>query len=294
MALPPPEPALFPRPDNSPFEHACERCGTYAPLSSKYGPSLCAECIERTAHPIVQTSASLGEVLTGVFQLLRVVGLPAVLLVTLAELPMSIFEFVVPDVPFALSNLWGFFVGTAAEMVVLHLAWQVIAKREQHVTVGAAVSVVGQRLGALLGTRFFSNLLTLLYSLLLVVPGVMKALSLTLAMPIALHEGADANAAMAASTTRMKGHRWTALFAYCLAAAPFVVLVLALMCLAMGHDLANAASAPAASTETTAVYDYTMLALGILTPAALVPVTLVPAVLYAKLRQPQGGSAVTP
>jgi hypothetical protein len=234
----------------------------------------------------------VGEVLTGVFQLLRVVGLPAVLLVTLAELPMSIFEFVVPDVPFALSNLWGFFVGTAAEMVVLHLAWQAIATREQQVAVGAAVSAVGQRLGALLGTRFFSNLLTLLYSLLLVVPGVMKALSLTLAMPIALHEGADANAAMAASTARMEGHRWTALFAYCLAGAPFLVLLLALLCLGTGHDLANAASAPASSTATTAFYDYTMLALGVLTPAALVPVTLVPAVLYAKLRQPQRGTAV--
>lgn len=274
------------------FDRACERCGTYAPLSSKYGPELCAECIERTAHPIVRTGSGVGDILSGVFQLLRTVGLPAALIVTLAGLPMSIVQHLLPDLPFVVSSFWDFFVGTLAEMVVLHLAWQAIAKREQRISLGAAFSAVGRVFGSLLGTRFICNLVTLLFMLLLVVPGVMKALSLTMAMPITLHEGSDASAAMASSTARMQGHRADAFFAYCLAGAPFFVLFVAIICLASAQGFAQGLDPPEANWAPSEFYDFAMLALGIATPAALVPVTLVPAVLYAKLRQPEYGSAI--
>jgi hypothetical protein len=285
MDLPEPvEPGPAP-PIRSPFQHACDRCGTFAPLSSKYGPALCAECIERTAHPIVQTPAHTGDILRGVFQLLRAVGLPSVLVVTLAGLPMTIISYFLPELPFAVSGIWDFVVGTTSEMIVLHLAWQAITRRERRVSVTEALSAVGRRLGPLLGTRFLSNLMTVLFSLALIVPGVMKALSLTLAMPIALHEDGDPSAAMAASTQRMSGHRVVAFAAYCVTGAPYVAIFVWLMCIAMAQDLARAVDAPSASVGTTAFYGYVMLALGVLTPAAVLPVTLVPAVLYAKLGQ---------
>lgn len=276
-------------PLGNPFEQACERCGTFAPLSSKYGPALCAECIERTAHPIVQTPSGVGDLVRGVFQLARAIGLPGAVVVTLAGLPMSLIEFAVPGIPFVVSNLWGFIVGTAAEMVVLHLSWQAITSREQRASTGAALSAVGRRFGALLGTRFISNLVTLLFSLLLIVPGVMKAMSLAIAMPITLHEGSDASSAMASSTARMRGHRMEAFLAFCVTGAPLFLLIVAIFCVAAAQGAAQQLGSPTAPVAASAFYDYAMLALGILTPAALLPMTLVPAVLYAKLPQPEYG-----
>lgn len=266
----------------SPFERACERCGNYAPLSAKYGPDLCAECIERTAHPIVLTGTSVSELLSGVFQLLRAVGLPAAALVTAAAVPITLVEFVFPKLPFFVSSLWNFFVTTSVDMVVLHLAWQAITRREQRVAVGEAFSAVGRRLGGLLGTRFIANFVTFLFTLLLIVPGVMKAMSLFIVMPIALHE--DNADPMSSSTMRMDGHRMNAFLAACVAGAPVFVAFLALMCVSMSAAIAQNVDGvpPPDSTQLESIMG---LAFGLTMPASLLPITLLPAVLYAKLQQ---------
>jgi len=266
----------------SPFERACERCGNYAPLSAKYGPELCAECIERTAHPIVRSGTSVGDLLSGVFQLLRAVGLPAAILVTLAGLPIALLEYAVPELPFFVSSLWGFFVTTSFDMVVLHLAWQAIVRREQRVAIGEAFSAVGRSLGTLLGVRFVANLVTLLFTLLLIVPGVMKAMSLLLVMPIALHE--NNGDAMSSSTQRMQGHRMNAFIACCVAAAPLLLAVSSLVCVSVVLAVAQNVdgTAPAAPSGFESVLG---LALGIVIPVTSLPLTLVPAVLYAKLQE---------
>jgi len=141
---------------------------------------------------------------------------------------------------------------------------------------------VGRSLGTLLGVRFVANLVTLLFTLLLIVPGVMKAMSLLLVMPIALHE--NNGDAMSSSTQRMQGHRMNAFIACCVAAAPLLLAVSSLVCVSVVLAVAQNVdgTAPAAPSGFESVLG---LALGIVIPVTSLPLTLVPAVLYAKLQE---------
>lgn len=73
----------------------------------------------------------------------------------------------------------------------------------------------GHRYFSLLGASLQSALLTLLYLLLLVVPGVLKALSYSVVLPVVMLEGKGASASLTRSTQLMDGHRAAVFLATC-------------------------------------------------------------------------------
>jgi hypothetical protein len=70
---------------------------------------------------------------------------------------------------------------------------------------------------SLLGASLQSAIFTLLYLLLLVVPGVLKALSYAVVLPVVMLEDKNASASLARSTQLMDGHRGAVLLAMCVA-----------------------------------------------------------------------------
>jgi hypothetical protein len=269
----------------TPFDTPCDRCGTFAPLTRKFGPPLCAACVERAIPPLVRDPADLQGLLRGVLALLGSVGWRAALVAVALEVPFVALEAVARDLPFMVNQLYGFLVGTVAEGVALHLAWQATAPGVSP-SVGRAVRRVMSRYGSILGTRFLVSLQVVLYTLLLVVPGVLKALSLTLALPLAVTEEVDAGTATSRSEALMSGHRGAAFLAYCVALAPAMLGFLVYACvLASAGVVAAVASGDPSQAESVASEPWYALVgalFGLTMPALLLPFQLVPAVLLAK------------
>ena len=110
----------------------------------------------------------------------------------------------------------------------------------------------------------------------------MKGLSLTLVLPIALHE--DNSDPLSASTARMEGHRMDAFLAYLVAGAPLLLAFGALLCVSVTIGAMQGLQGVPADAGDESIPG---LVFGLLVPAAALPLTLVAAVLYAKL--PAGG-----
>lgn len=262
------EAQFFAGPEAEPI--ACSRCGTFAPLSSVAGAMLCAECAARM-HEIARTPSSLGYLLKGIVQLLGRIGAVAAVIAFVFDLPISIAHFFFP-VPFAVESAWGFvtLIGNAA---ILVLAQQVIAGRPT--SVGEAFKLAISRYGSLLGASIVSGIMTFLFLLLLIVPGVVRALGYALILPLVLHENADTSVALHQSLVRMKGHRAEAFFAYMVLFIPGFFTVAAV---AFAGGLVVAIDP---TLEPQALFAQN--AAGALFPILWLPVVLLPAVLYPKL-----------
>lgn len=251
----------------------CERCGDFAELVDYDGHRLCADCMGRLSE-IERTPPTVGNLLCDTARILGRVGPTAALIVICFDLPMVLLEVFVPDLPSIASTLWGATVSVVGSGAVLWLAHRAI--RGEGADPRVALSRAGERASGLIGANFLSAIVTLLYSLLLFVPGIVRALSLALVLPIALHEGADANTALRASTDRMKGHRAVALVAYLLWGS------LGVAGIALYLGLSFLFEPPAILVIPEALTRALLVGAGALLPVFMLPVSCTTAVLYAK------------
>ena len=251
----------------------CERCGDFAELVDYDGHRLCADCMSRLSE-IERTPPTAGNLLSDTARVLGRVGLPAALIVMCFDLPVVLLEVFVPDLPALVSTLWGATVSIIGSGAVLGLAHRAI--RGEAADVGAALSRAGERASGLIGANFLSSIVVLLYSLLLIVPGIVRGLSLALVLPIALHEGTDGNTALRASTDRMMGHRAVAFVAYLLWGS------LGVAGLGLYLGLSFLLEPPAMVVLPEALTRALLVGAGVLLPVFMLPVSCTTAVLYAK------------
>ena len=114
-----------------------------------------------------------------------------------------------------------------ADGAVLVLADQ--ALRARALEPGPALATSLAAFGRNFITGLIAGLMTLMYLLLLIVPGIWRALTYAIAIPIAIHEGRSGVDACRASADRLKGRLGIALAALSLAWSPFVLVELALV-----------------------------------------------------------------
>jgi len=194
-----------------PADTTCPRCGSFAALHRWGSRSLCAECIERVRHPVESTPLTAGHLIVGVLQLLGPIAPKALVAVLLVELPLVALT-LVGDPTGLIANLYGLaaLVGTGA---VIHLA--LCAAEGEQGTVRQALRSALRRWIGMLGAAIVSGLIVFFFTLLLVVPGILRALSYALVMPLIVSGEASGVDALEMSRRRMAGHRAQALLAYC-------------------------------------------------------------------------------
>lgn len=194
-------------------------------------------------------------------------------LVVAFEIPLVLLEFA-DDEPldFSVTALYGL-VGMISEGAVLVLAEQ--ALREAELAPGAALRTSLGAFGRNFVTGLVSNLLVMLWALLLIVPGVWRALTYVLAVPIAIHEGRMGREACDLSAERMKGRLGPALVALALAWAGAIAIELGLFV---------ADDAILAGGELPSWYPAFTVVAYILPIVAMLPISAVQAVLYHRTR----------
>ncbi|MDF1564582.1 MAG: hypothetical protein P1V51_16170 [Deltaproteobacteria bacterium] len=255
----------------------CDRCGTFEDLRPMRGQMLCAPCSEKVLHVIEREELSVGSLLSGVWMMLKELWLPCLALVAIFELPLLLLTALVPEAETVDRFSW--FITIIADGAMIILALRLIEGREA--TVGIALSETMKRWGAMIWASILSNLITLLFTLLLIVPGVLRALSYAVILPVVLTDRGKGADALSDSAAMMEGHRapvfvtWLTLFA-----APFFFLAL---------YVGVALFFQGTFSEPPEVHPGVYTLIDLLGPAAivvgLIPMKLLPAVLFAKVRR---------
>lgn len=263
------EPVAAGAPDRTP----CDRCGTFAELVDYDGHQICEDCIGRLSE-IERTPPTVGNVLSGSLWVLSRIAVPAAVVVVLADLPVALLDTFMPEVPLV-SSIWNATITVLAQGAVFHLAHRAIRGDDLDVMTALRRSV--DSAGNLIITNFLAGLQILFFTLLLIIPGIVRSLSLLLVIPIVLHEGHKTNDALKASTERMKGHRVTALvvnlvwsLAWGGVLAAYIAFAVALEFPELGLNLSEGAVSAI------------LLAGGLVIPILMLPVTCTTAVFYAK------------
>ncbi len=251
----------------------CQRCGTYAVLVDYDGHRICEDCIARLSE-LERTPPTVGNLLAGSLWVLTRIGPVAALVLAVAELPIVLLELAVPDLPTLVSTGWGATVSVLAQGLVLHLAQRAI--RGEPMDFGRAFRRVSEAGGNLIFSNLLAGLHVFVFTLLLIVPGIVRGLSLALVLPIALHEDARSSDVLRASTDRMKGHRLTALAAYFVWGSGWLLVLAGYLAFNFFLELPEGAAIPEAMYWAVAVGG------GVLLQVLMLPVVCTTAVLYAK------------
>lgn len=190
----------------------CPRCGTYVEKLRWHGRrELCESCVERVKHPIEKEPVTAGAILSGTGRLFGAVGLRAVLVTLAVQLPAAALILsgdsgTVLLVLYGLVQLFG--TGVVIDLALQHL------DREEKISLGGAARVaLGSWLG-LIAAGLISGLIIFVFALLLVVPGIVKALSYAIVYPLVVAGDAGGVDSLALSKERMHGHRTQAFIAY--------------------------------------------------------------------------------
>ncbi len=205
----------------------CSRCGDFLSTDAG-GRLLCVPCIERNMIEALRGPFSAALLGRGVLALSTRIGFHAMWITLLFAAPGFVLEHVVPDLPFAFQALNGA-IALVGELAIMTLAHDVLRGRDADL--GRAFGDGLVRYGAAFVTRWVAGLLTLLWSLLLILPGLYKAAAYTLAAPIAVFEETTGGAAIDESIARTKPHMVLILGSYTLLGVAFVAWLAALMVL---------------------------------------------------------------
>jgi hypothetical protein len=188
----------------------CDRCGTFAPLSVRWGKRWCASCLARRSR-IETAPISLANLITDTFLLFQQVAGPA-LAITLGLLAIELaIRRLLPHG--AAGQVFAFAYGetvmVAGMMSYQRLAFARVVKGSDSTlrgAVGHVVRVFPRALAAFLLAHLISGLLMPL----LVVPGVLRALSYLLVGPLALVSPLSPTRCLDWSRRLMDGHRLVA------------------------------------------------------------------------------------
>ena len=252
----------------------CPRCEKQAALYWHGRRELCEACIGAIRTPIEEEPITFSSLMRGTLGLVRRVGLHALGITLVFQLPLT-FITVTSEGGAAFGVLWAF-VALLAVAMIIDVALQHVT--DERVSIGSALR---RSLGVYIGLLFaaiVSQILIAVFALLLVVPGIMRALSYAIVFPLIVDGDATSTDALGVSKERMKGHRWPALFAF------LAVYALPAIWLGLNFDVALTALAPDAALSEelgsrSAIY-------GIVDAILQIPVTLLGVVLHLKLRTP--------
>ncbi len=216
----------------------CERCGRFLceACAVSHGPSRCADCDARLGDPlgILAQPFSVGGSLSLGWRLFRE-ALPGLLAVSfLLGIVGGTFTHAVDQntTSFATSMRWTFvFEGTVGLIAVgAHLSLLVGVAEGRRLNFGQALQEGMNAWPQLFGANVRSRLWSVLFCLLLIIPGIIKAVTLALATEAAYREpGKDA---LQSSTQLVTGRRWE-MFGLCVASYAIVFAVMSPLSLLM-------------------------------------------------------------
>jgi hypothetical protein len=246
---------------------ACDRCGNFAELT-RVGPrALCGVCLARS-------DTSAGVLVRESWAVLKTVWAPVALILLCVHLPVAMGE-LFASVPFAIDQLHGTTFGLWASWTAQLLALR--AYRREPLLPGDAITRTLRLAPRLWMTDLLAFLLIALFFVLLIVPGVLRALSYAVASLIILREGCRPREALRMSAMRMRGLRGAAFAAYLVALLPTALLFTMAMIVADSpspeEGFLPPSSGPLEATLTLAF------------AAAFVPIYCVTAVLYERSRR---------
>lgn len=181
----------------------CPRCGNFVDALLDAPLSVCSECAPKIHIAPMQAPLSAGMVLASTVALLGLMGLRGLSVILAFELPSIVVVGAYPELPQAIQLAWGL-VAMIGELTVLVMAHEALHGRPS--PVGASMSRALRRYGPAFGTRWVTGILTALWSLLLVLPGLYKAVAYSMGTSITLFEGTDGAAAVDLSIERTRGH----------------------------------------------------------------------------------------
>lgn len=252
-------------------DDACDRCGSFAELRCYDQRWLCPACVERLSA-VERDSIGVSSVLSGTLFVVGRVLLPAWAIAFVVHLPHAVAVALVPELlrlPYALLGLvYGLTIGVLSTGATLAMARRAI--RGEPLEPVRCLTLAAERWWRLCSSNLRVQLVTMIYFGLLIVPGIVRGLSLLVAVPVAFHEGFDAGDALDESTRRMRGHRSAAfIVAILLLGVAFVLGVAVLTAIVLVEQSFGPSVA------------LTILAQSVFLPGAIL-VTCLMAVLYAK------------
>ncbi len=263
----------------------CPRCGTFATLSwHGRRRKLCDDCIERARHPIERSPAKTGEILRGVGTLLRQDGLRLAATAALIQLPIAILT-LVADLPPIARAFYAFatLLGTGA---AIEVALQRIDGGE--LSIVSAYRLAVRKWIGMIAANLFAGLIIMFLMVLLVVPGILRALSYAIVLPLIIDGEAHGVDALSLSRERMKGHRLAVLPVYLVTLLPWIIV--AVLYMFVSTALSGAETGAILMGEPLPAYPPSLRAVdaadALLYPVWDLPAVLTAVVLHVKLRRP--------
>lgn len=186
----------------------CPRCGDYALLHPSWTRTWCDACLARR-DDIELDPPSLTSLLSGALRLSLQIGWLAPLLTFVLTLPPLLARPWLGPGTLAASGgeaLYHSVVQLVAIATIVRLGWMRVIDPTRASFQSAFVHVL-RRYPRVLLANVLSLVRTLLYMLLLIVPGIIRALDYALVVPIAVNEDVSARDALATSIARMRGQR---------------------------------------------------------------------------------------
>jgi len=232
------------------------------------------------ARPTSPQTITAARLVTSLLDLLKAVGARAALAVILVELPLVVIT-LVGDPTGMIAVFYGLvaIVGSAA---AIHIALEHVGGRPSPSMPRALRVGVSSWLG-LLAAGIFAGLIVLFFGLLLIVPGVLRALSYAMISPLVVSGECYGVDALEESRRRMRGHRLQALWAYVAVFLPMILwqgLYLAIF--GAQRAFGTGAELPPLSTAERTLDAF----FNVLYPLFDLPVTLLAVVLYSEVPRP--------
>lgn len=229
-------------------------------------------------HEVERTGTGSGALIVGVLQIYRQVWWPASYLAVAVALPITFLSVLIPTS--TAPDRFSWLLTIVADGAIVFLTWQVLEGRER-LSPSTAFGQSLQRWGAMVWATIISNLIVLLFMLLLIVPGIMRAMSYLLVLPMVLADRGRGSDALSSSQRWMQGRRMDAFVAgLALAIPPIVILVVYIIAVVVLETYYEQALSPVVWLG----YAVDIVA-DILLTLSVVPLALLPAVLYSKLRR---------
>jgi hypothetical protein len=206
----------------------CERCGNFGKRARLGERRWCLECLDR-CDPIEREPIGVVSLASATLAL-AMRSAPRLLVPTLAfgiVVAVIDLQFEASAATTAVGAVLGGLWGLVAVSLRVDAAMSVVEGRVLP-SMGELFAAAGRRMGGLFRLQLMSTFVVAAWSLLLVIPGIMRALDLALAPAIfVLEREGEVSAAMSESTARMRGHRMTVMLASLLVlTGPLVVVML--------------------------------------------------------------------
>lgn len=222
---------------------------------------------------------TVGDTLHELARLASAVAVPASVAVVLVELPLVAIMLAGDPTEGVAPLLWGL-VAIIGDAAAIHVGLQHY-RGEKRLRLGPAFKVAFLSYIGLIAAGLFSGLMILAFSLLLIVPGIIRLLGYSLIAPLIVSGESYGIDALRESLRRMKGYRLTALWAYIAAWIPSLAWQ-GLYAAIFGMDRALGST----GGEPLSTGDRVIEALLVgLYPVLVLPVTLLSVVLFHEIKR---------